>query len=74
MKNLGTKKYCPFCKKVVVTHVLGECGQVKISGMLAKRRKIVHPIELSGCGKKWHTFEIEEDALNKSSQSSKTKG
>ena len=73
MINQGTKKYCPFCKEIVMTHVLGECGQVEISGVLAKRRKIIHPVELSGCGSSWYTNEIEEDTLNKSSQPSKTK-
>jgi hypothetical protein len=72
MITYGTKKYCPFCKKIVMTHVLTECGQVEINGVLAKRRKIIHPVELSGCGSTWYTIEIVEDTVNKSSQHSKT--
>ena len=56
-------KYCPNCKEVVVTKALSNYSQVDFRGVPAKRRKIIHLEEDSGCGHRWYTVEVAEDVL-----------
>ena len=56
-------KYCPNCRKVVLTKVLYNCSQVDFRGIRGKRRKIVHLEEDVGCGESWYTVEVVEDVL-----------
>lgn len=56
-------KYCPICKEVVITKVLGNYSQLEFQGIPVKRRKIVHLEEDGGCGNEWHTIEVPEDVL-----------
>ena len=58
-------KYCPECQKVVVTKALSDYSQVDFKGIQGKRRKIVHLEEDGGCGHRWYTVEVAEDALGK---------
>ena len=57
------RKFCPECREVVETKALSNYSQVEYRGILVKRRRIGHLEEDGGCGKKWFTFEIPEDAL-----------
>ena len=43
-------KYCPRCRKVVLTKALQNYSQVDFKGIRGKRRKIVHLEEDGGCG------------------------
>ena len=43
-------KYCPKCRKVVLTKALQNYSQVDFKGIRGKRRKIVHLEEDGGCG------------------------
>jgi hypothetical protein len=61
---MGTKYY-PVCKEVVVTKALGSYSQIDFSGVPVKRRKIGHLEEDGGCGHRWYTVEVAEDALGK---------
>lgn len=55
-------KYCPNCKRVVVTKVLAEgYAQIDHRGIRIKRRKITHLVEDGGCGHTWMTYEIPEE-------------
>jgi hypothetical protein len=56
-------KYCPNCRKVVLTKVLQNYSQVDFKGIRGKRRKIVHLEEDDGCGKSWYNVEVMEDVL-----------
>ena len=56
-------KYCPNCKKVVVTKALPNYSQIDFKGVQVKRRKIVHLEEDGGCGHSWYTVEVVEDDL-----------
>jgi len=58
-------KYCPECKKVVVTKALSNYSQVEYRGILVKRRKIGHLVEDAGCGCTWYTVEVVQDILAK---------
>ena len=55
------QKYCPKCKKVVVTKVLLHYSQVELNGILAKKRLIMHKPEDGGCGHLWFTVEMPEE-------------
>jgi hypothetical protein len=57
------RKYCPECKDVVVTKALSNYSQVEFRGISAKRREIIHLEEDGGCGHRWYTLELLEDAL-----------
>ena len=57
-------KYCPKCKEVVVTKVLGNYSQVVYQGVPAKRRKIGHLEQDGGCGHNWYSCEVTEELLN----------
>jgi len=57
-------KYCPNCRKVVLTKVLQNYSQVDYRGIRGKRRKIVHLEEDGGCGFCWYTVEVAEDVLD----------
>jgi len=57
-------KYCPNCKKVVVTKALQNYSQIDFKGIRGKRRKIVHLEEDGGRGHSWYTVEVLEDALD----------
>ena len=46
---MGTK-YCPKCRKVVLTKVLPNYSQVDFKGIRGKRRKIAHLEKDGGCG------------------------
>lgn len=35
-------KYCPYCKEVVLTKVMGDYSQIVYQGVPAKRRHIAH--------------------------------
>ena len=59
-------KYCPRCRKVVVTKALQNYSQVDFKGIRGKRRKIVHLEEDGGCGHSWYTVEVVEDVLDES--------
>ena len=48
-------KYCPKCRKVVLTKALQNYSQVDFKGIRGKRRKIVHLEEDGGCGECWYT-------------------
>ena len=56
-------KYCPKCRKVVLTKALKNYSQVDFKGIRGKRRKIVHLEEDGGCGESWYTVEVVEDVL-----------
>ena len=56
-------KYCPNCKKVVVTKALPNYSQIEFRGILVKKREIAHLEEDSGCSHRWHTLEIPEEFL-----------
>jgi hypothetical protein len=56
-------KYCPNCRKVVLTKVLQNCPQVDYRSIRGKRRKIVHLEEDGGCGECWYTVEVLEDVF-----------
>ena len=56
-------KYCPNCRKVVLTKALQNYSQVDFKGIRGKRRKIAHLEEDGGCGFCWYTVEVAEDAL-----------
>jgi len=56
-------KYCPRCRKVVLTKALQNYSQVDFKGIRGKRRKIAHLEEDGGCGESWYTVEVAEDAL-----------
>jgi len=58
------KKYCPKCKKVVVTKVLPNYSQVEFRGVYAKKRKLIHRVEDGGCGHSWYSCEIPAEVLN----------
>ena len=57
-------KYCPKCRKVVLTKALQNYSQVDFKGIRGKRRKIVHLVEDGGCGVSWYTVEVAEDVLD----------
>lgn len=57
------RKYCPECKEVVLTKVLGSYSQIELRGIAAKRRKIKHLEEDGGCGCEWYTIELPEEVL-----------
>jgi hypothetical protein len=57
------RKYCPNCRKVVLTKVLYNCSQIDFKGIRGKRRKIVHLEDDGGCGHCRYTLEVAEDAL-----------
>ena len=57
-------KYCPKCRKVVLTKALQNYSQVDFKGIRGKRRKIVHLEEDGGCGFCWYTVEVVEDVLD----------
>ena len=57
-------KYCPKCRKVVLTKALPNDSQVDFKGIRGKRRKIVHLEEDGGCGDSWYTVEVAEDVLD----------
>ena len=56
-------KYCPNCKKVVVTKALPNYSQIEFRGILVKKREIAHLPEDDGCGSTWFTLEMPEDVL-----------
>ena len=56
-------KYCPRCRKVVLTKALQNYSQVDFKGIRGKRRKIVHLEEDGGCGHDGYTVEVAEDVL-----------
>jgi len=56
-------KYCPKCRKVVLTKALQNYSQVDFKWIRGKRRKIVHLEEDGGSGESWYTVEVVEDAL-----------
>jgi hypothetical protein len=64
----GGKRYCPNCKKIVETRVLPDrYSQKEYDGISAKRRQVICGIDkhgTNGCGTKWYTLEVEENALN----------
>ena len=57
------RKYCPECREVVETKVLGDYSQIEFRGIAAKRRRIKHLEEDGGCGFEWCTLELPEDVL-----------
>ena len=57
-------KYCPKCRKVVVTKTLSKYSQVEVKGIRGKRRKTVHLEEDGGCRHRWCTVEVAEDVLD----------
>ena len=57
------RKYCPECKEVVETKVLGDYSQIELRGIAAKRRRIKHLEEDGGCGYEWYTIELPEEVL-----------
>jgi len=57
------RKYCPECREVVETKVLGDYSQIEFRGIAAKRRRIKHLEEDGGCAHEWHTIEILEEFL-----------
>lgn len=59
------KKYCPKCQKVVETKALPNYTQVNYRGIPVKRRRIAHLEEDGGCGHRWYTVEVVQDALPK---------
>ena len=61
-KTMGMK-YCPICEEVVETKAIGDYTQIDFRGILAKRRKICHMENDSGCGHQWYTIEVPQDAL-----------
>ncbi len=61
---MGTK-YCPNCKRVVISKAVGNYSQVDFKGIMVKRGKIVHLQEDGGCGPEWYTVEIAEDVVKK---------
>jgi hypothetical protein len=63
--NVMGTKYCPNCKRVVISKAVGNYSQVDFKGILVKRRKIKHLEEDGGCGHEWYTVEIPEDVLKK---------
>jgi hypothetical protein len=68
MKNQGTKRYCPMCGKVVLTHVMDGYAQIECKGVVIKRRKIIHPLNnngIEGCGASWYTYEIPKDIVDR---------
>ena len=60
------RKYCPKCRKVVLTKALSNYSQVDFKGIRGKRRKIAHLEEDGGCGFCWYTVEVAEDVLDES--------
>ena len=56
-------KFCPNCKEVVVTKVIGHYSQVVYQGIPVKRRKIAHLEADGGCGHCWYTCEVTEEFL-----------
>ena len=56
-------KFCPNCKKIVVTKVFPNYSQIEYRGILVKRRKIGHLEEDNGCGSQWYTAELPEEVL-----------
>ena len=56
-------KYCPNCRKVVLTKALQNYSQVDFKGMRGKSRKIAHLEEDGGCGESWYTVEVAENVL-----------
>jgi hypothetical protein len=56
-------KYCPNCRKVVLTKVLSTYSQFDFKRIRGKRLKIVHFVEDGGCGESWYTVEVVEDVL-----------
>jgi len=57
------RKYCPECREVVETKVLGDYSQIEFRGIAAKRRRIKHMAEDRGCGFEWFTLELPEEFL-----------
>ena len=53
-------KYCPNCRKVVLTKALQNYSQVDFKGMRGKRREIADLEEDGGCGESWYTVEVAE--------------
>ena len=60
------RKYCPECREVIETKALSNYSQVEFRGISAKRRRIIHLEEDGGCGHRWFTLEVPEDALIRS--------
>ncbi len=61
---MGTK-YCPNCKRVVISKAVGNYSQVDFNGIPGKRWKIVYLEEDGECWHEWYTVEIPEDVLKK---------
>ena len=67
-KGEGGHRYCPHCSEIVETRVLpGGYSNIEFRGISVKRRHIICGTDehgSNGCGTKWYTLEIDEDALN----------
>lgn len=57
-------KYCPNCKEIFETKVIGGYSQVLYQSIPVKRRKISHTEADGGCGHMWYSCEVSEEVLD----------